>query len=164
MESHYEVFFAGALAIAAVIIGSIQLRNFQPLQAARAFLIVMALSFAVNVSPTAIFLATHHGQTYSYARNPVEAYLYSLSISQMVLPNPDHRIGVLARARDHFEDVFPELSNENKSATLGVTATIGLCILLGCLIARGTRKVSQPLEHGALLIRLPRSSWRRPAD
>jgi phosphoglycerol transferase len=69
----------------------------------------------------------------------------------MILPNPDYRIGILARARDHFDDVFPELSNENKSATLGLTATIGLCILLGCLIARGRRKVPETLEHGALL-------------
>ena len=72
----------------------------------------MALSFALNISPTVIFAATHHGQTYSYARNPVEAFLYSLQIGQMMLPVPDHRLAVLARIRHRFDVVFPDLSNE----------------------------------------------------
>lgn len=150
-ESHYEVFFASSLALVAMLIGCLQTRSLRPILTGLVFIGIMAFSFLIDYSPTLFWKLSHHGAGYQYARLPVEAYLYSLSIGQMILPNPDHRIHALASMRDHFDSVFPILSNENKSATLGVVGTIGLSSLVLALIARGVWKVPRVVEHSALL-------------
>ena len=151
LESHYEVFFMGALAIAATLVGCIQGRSFQALSTGRTFIVVMAISFAVNLSPTLLWSLTHHEHPYTYARNPVEAYLYSVSLSQLILPNSSHRIPLFAHVRQAFDDVIPMLSNENAAAALGLAGTIGLCILCVAIVARGAWKTSRFIEHASYL-------------
>ena len=151
LEDHYEVFFAGSLAVMAVIVGSLQLRTFAPLINACLFVGTMAVSFVINDLPPILWALGHHGERYVYPRNAIEAYLYSLSIGQMVLPNPDHRIPYFAFLRQMYDNVFPPLTTENMAATLGVVGTIGICMLLAAIIARGSWNVPRSIEHAALL-------------
>jgi len=109
------------------------------------------VGFIVNIAPMIDWLLTHHGQIYKYSRSPVEAYLYSLSIGQMILPNLDHRIAVFAQMRRDFDAVFPPLDTENRSATLGFIGDFGLLVLVAAAVARGFWKVPQTVEHGSYL-------------
>ena len=151
LESHYEVFFASCLALVAIVIGYVQEQSLRALRAGVIFIGAMAASFLVNFSPTLIWKLVNHASGYPYARLPVEAFLYSLSIGQMILPNPDHRIHKLAMMREHFDSVFPLLVNENKAATLGFIGDAGLVLLVLALIAWGWRKVPVTIERSALL-------------
>ncbi len=149
LESHYEAFFACYLAVVAILIGCFRTRSFRPLQTGRAFILITAASFALNDAPAILWTLTRHHAS-SYARVPIEAYLYSLSLSQMILPIPSHRIPLLATVRLRFDNIFPSLTTENASATLGLIATFGLAILVITLVVRGARNVPHALEDGAL--------------
>jgi phosphoglycerol transferase len=151
MESHYDAFFTGFLALAALVIGCVQRRSFEALRTARAFLVVMTISFAVNASPTVIWSLVHNQHVFTYARNPVEAYLYSLSIGQLILPNQFHRLALFAHVRQAFDNIFPALSNENNADALGVAGTFGLFVLAVAIIARGAWQVPRYVEHSGYL-------------
>lgn len=152
-EDHYAAFFASFLAVVAIVIGCLQGQSAFPLRLGGAFVGVMALSFVVNDATPIVWTITHPGAfRYTYARYPVEAYLYSLSIAQLILPIPDHRIHQLATLRAVLDGVYPPLTTENVAATLGFFGTIGLCILLIALIARGAWGMPRMLEHAALLV------------
>jgi phosphoglycerol transferase len=151
LESHYEVVFAGSLAFVAVIVACVQQRSLQTLKTFGVFVAAMVAGFIVNVAPTIDWVLTHHGQIYKYTRAPIEAYLYSLSIGQMILPNLDHRIAAFAHIRREFDAVFPALDTENRSATLGFIGDFGLLALIAAVVARGSWKITRTLEHSSFL-------------
>ena len=151
LESHYEVAFAGSLLILALLIACVQGRSIKPIMTACTFVAVMGLGFLINAAPMIQWLATHHGHIYHYERTAVEVYLYALSIGQMILPNPDHRILKLASIRQHFDSIFPPLYTENRAATLGFIGDVGLCLLGLTLMAPRRWHFPRVIEHSAFL-------------
>ena len=164
LESHYEVVFAGSLATVAVIVACVQQRSLRTLQTFGVFLAAMTAGFVLNIAPMIDWLLTHHGEIYKYNRSPIEAYLYSLSIGQMILPNLDHRIAVFARIRRDFDMVFPPLDTENRSATLGFIGDFGLLFLVIAVAARDFWKVPKCSNIAAICRSQPSGLQRRAAS
>ncbi|HXP92223.1 MAG TPA: hypothetical protein VN905_02015 [Candidatus Binatia bacterium] len=156
LQSHYEAFFAGALAVAAAIIGSIQLRSWRPVIASLLFGAVCSVSFLLSLAPSLIWQIAHGSNSYATTRRAEEAITFALSIGQMILPIPDHRIPAFAFGRSVYDAIVsdaakPSLINENASATLGLVATIGLILLVAATIASATRSVPRYLHNASLL-------------
>lgn len=156
LQSHYEAFFACSLVVAGAIIAVIQRRSARPAFAGLGFCAVTGISFLANIAPSLVWQLRHGSNAYATTRRAEEAITFALSIGQMVLPIPDHRIPLLAFWRSVYDGIVadaakPPLINENASATLGLVATIGLVLLVSVLIARSTWRLPRTLEHAALL-------------
>jgi phosphoglycerol transferase len=151
LQSHYDVFFACALVVAAILIGCLQRRSMQALKTGRLFIVASVVGLVFNAAPNILYFITHRSHGATYARDPMEAYLYSLSIAQLVMPIPSHRLPIFALARERLDIIIPELINENAAATLGLIATLGLGILCVAVIARKTWKLPATLRQGGLI-------------
>lgn len=157
LQSHYEVFFSCTLVVAGAIIGALQLRSVRPIVRGTSFCAVAAVSFLVNLAPSLVWQLAHGSNSYATVRRAEEAIVYALSIGQLVLPIPDHRIPLLAFWRSVYDGIVgdavtPSLINENMSATLGLVATLGLIGLVAKMIARPARNGPRLLENAALLV------------
>lgn len=56
------------------------------------------------------------------------AEIYGLKMIQLLLPIPNHRIGLFAKVRNFYDSYYP-LINENGTSSLGVIMAIGFVIL-----------------------------------
>ncbi len=75
-----------------------------------------------------------HGPNPAVAqRNPNEAEVYSLKVTQLVLPFGGHRIGAIGHFTQLYNAEAP-LSNENRDSVLGFIGATGFLILLGRLL------------------------------
>ncbi|HUR85587.1 MAG TPA: hypothetical protein VMY78_09595 [Solirubrobacteraceae bacterium] len=92
--------------------------------------------FAVIHAPPVINAAEHGRDAAVAARSPGESEAFGLKLAQMVIPRPDHRLGLLARRGQSYQDQTP-LRAEDFSPSLGVVATVGLLVALLALLMTG---------------------------
>jgi len=100
---------------------------------------VIVSGVGLNILPSFVYEKQHPEAYESYIRSPYESELYGLTIAQLVLPVPHHRLDELAQARRYYDKQFPLLVNENTSASLGLAATAGFAILIGIALAWNRR-------------------------
>lgn len=84
---------------------------------------------AFNLAPTLWHLHTEGRNANVAVRAAQESEIYGLKAAQLILPREGHRIPALARLRSAYEASAP-LSNENRTATLGLFGALGFLILL----------------------------------
>ena len=113
--------------------------------------VVMALTVAVNLSPSIVYLRKH-GNPQSMVRGPGEAETFALKISQLLLPVTDHRVPWFAQLKTKYN--YGPLINENNNATLGLIGSAGFLILLGALFASRRARESSPESPTDLLLPL----------
>ncbi|MDR3707204.1 MAG: hypothetical protein P4L33_02810 [Capsulimonadaceae bacterium] len=83
-----------------------------------------------------------HAVANTVIRKPTEVEKYGLTIAQMILPTPAHRIAALSKLRDKFDrSMLPEITNENGMAALGAAGTIGFILLLAAPFVRSLQIV-----------------------
>jgi hypothetical protein len=80
-----------------------------------------------NMLPDMVYGWVHGANATAVQRLPMEVEIYSLKLSQLVLPVPYHRIGVLRALRGYYDQHYPLLSEE---PVLGAVAALGFVIAL----------------------------------
>jgi phosphoglycerol transferase len=70
----------------------------------------------------------------------------------MLLPIADHRAGLLARVRKAYDESYMPLVNENHTVSLGLTASIGLLVLLGRLLLWNKARSAPDLQAGLAML------------
>lgn len=97
---------------------------------------IVTIGIVANVAPNLADRARHGINTEVAQRNPSEAELYGLKITQLLLPRVGHRMAPLAELTQKYTTTFP-LVNENETASLGAIGSVGFLALLLALIAPG---------------------------
>jgi len=99
--------------------------------------VLLAVSIA-QLAPTLVYRAANGSNDQVAQRYTFESEVYSLKLTQLVLPLDNHRIDALARLKKRYTDRFPP--NDASAATLGVVGTAGLAwlfaVVLGGLVGR----------------------------
>ena len=92
----------------------------------------------VQLAPTLVYRAANGSNDQVAQRFTFESEVYSLKLTQLVLPIDEHRVDALARLKKRYTDKFPP--NDASAASLGLVGTAGLVwlfvVVLGALVGR----------------------------
>ena len=125
----YWSFFGGLLLGTAGLAGSLRTRSRRSLIVGTQLTASLLLGVILTVAPSFSYWAEHGRNPETAHRQAMEVDLYGLRISQLLLPRPDHRLPVMARVAQSYEETFP-LVNENVSASLGILGSLGFAVLV----------------------------------
>lgn len=92
----------------------------------------------VQLAPTLVYRAVNGSNTEVAQRHTFESEVYSLKLTQLVLPIDGHRIDAVARIKQRYTAKFPPI--DANAATLGIVGTVGLAwlfvVAFGALVGR----------------------------
>lgn len=91
-------------------------------------IIVTVVSLIASLLPSVIYWRQHGSNSAAIERNEVASEIYSLKLTQLILPITGHRIEKLATLRGYYDEYA--LTNENMKASLGAVMTLGFLVLL----------------------------------
>jgi phosphoglycerol transferase len=95
----------------------------------------------VQLAPTLVYRTANGTNPDVAQRHTFESEVYSLKLTQLVLPLDNHRIGALGEIKRRYTEKFPPI--DANAATLGVVGTVGLLwlllVALGALVGRRPR-------------------------
>jgi phosphoglycerol transferase len=98
---------------------------------------LLAVSF-VQLTPTLLYRAVNGSNDEVAQRYTFESEVYSLKLTQLVLPIDNHRIDALARLKRRYTEKFPPI--DANAAGLGIVGTAGLvwlfAVVAGALVGR----------------------------
>jgi phosphoglycerol transferase len=144
--AYYMMFSLGLVVIAALLSATTNQRGNRaaPLMAAAVIVVVTGFVFALNVSPTILYLAKNGANAGVASRSPSETELYGLRISQLFLPREQHRIGPLSKIATRSQGkVVPSEGGQQ----LGIIGAAGLAALLGSVVlAAMGKRLRQPFD------------------
>ena len=123
----YYPFFACIFFITAGISAAMSMKSWRPLFTSLVLVSVVSASLLISLTPQILFLI-RNGDVKAARRTPVEAEIYGLKITQMVLPAANHRIAALAELKRTYNAA--PLSQENEYATIGLISSVGFLLLL----------------------------------
>jgi phosphoglycerol transferase len=102
-------------------------------------------------------LAALHGDPVNIPRRPAaDAEVYSLKLTQMLLPSLHHLGNRFSKAHAHYVATAP-LVNENGTANLGLLASIAFVMVVGLSLVRLLRPT--PAPAGSVALRLSVMVW-----
>ncbi|HZN07606.1 MAG TPA: hypothetical protein VFB65_12515, partial [Pyrinomonadaceae bacterium] len=132
-NSVYYPFFACFLLLIAGLSAALIKRSLRPLAPA---MLLVAVTFAVvviNFAPSIVYLYKH-GDAHVADRSLAGPEIYSLKISQLLLPITGHRVGRL----NSIKTLYNRNNNvtESDAAALGLAGSIGFLALLAQLFFR----------------------------
>jgi len=130
----YYAFFGAYLIAVGGLLGAFRYRVKQSLITAAILVAVLVSAFGVALLPN-LADVHKHGRTSAVVREPIESERYGLTLIQLLAPVSNHRIHVLAKWKDYYNN-HALLMNENDSVTLGLIGGIGFLALLVCLFVR----------------------------
>ena len=127
----YYAFFTCALigiAMVILIINNIEkglFRSFYPL----GYLAGVLIGVISNIIPNVLYHFINGPNPLSEVamRGRSDGEIYALKPIQLLLPRPSHRFWIFSKVADKYAQGFP-LVNENRTASLGIIAAIGLVI------------------------------------
>jgi phosphoglycerol transferase len=147
----YYAFFACFFFLVAGALAAVRRRDARWLALPVALAGLTLAVLTVNFGPSILYLQ-EHGGTPLVRRDPADAELYGLRISQLLLPATGHRLSSLAA----FKDVVNVrlVTNESDDASLGLVVSLGFLALLACLAlpATGALRDLSLLNLSALLL------------
>lgn len=140
----YYVFFGAFFLMAGGVIGWWQRSDRTRLYAAGLLTATMLTSCVLNLAPFIWFRHVAGVNPAVGARSAVEAEIFSLKITHILLPTINHRVPFLASIRESYlassATVFgPSMIGETSFVALGVVGSLGFLLLIWLLIF-GTRK------------------------
>jgi phosphoglycerol transferase len=98
---------------------------------------VLAVSL-VQLAPTIVYRVANGTNEEVAQRHTFESEVYSLKLTQLVLPIDGHRIDAVAKVKNGYSKKFP--AGEANSATLGIVGTVGLAwlfaVVIGAVVGR----------------------------
>ncbi|QWT25022.1 hypothetical protein KPL76_06655 [Subtercola sp. PAMC28395] len=122
--TYYGVFFIILLVFAAVFV-LVRDRNWRRFLGAAGLGLVTVLVMAINSAPDVIFGWTNGQNPGGFFRQADETEIYSLKLSQLILPWNGSRIPLFHTIRTYYDQTFPLPSEE---PALGLVGALGLII------------------------------------
>ena len=124
-QSYYAIFFLVLLAFAGIVrlIRSGEWGRFWGAAISGGVAVIVML---INMSPDMIYSLVNGANPAGFARGHIEAEIYALKLTQLLLPWPGHRIGFLRSIREQYDAHYPLIS---ESPALGAAAALGLVAL-----------------------------------
>lgn len=126
--SFYYAVFTVILVIVAAILRFVSTRDRRALLAGAVIVGAIVAVSLLQLAPTLVYTAANGGNDQVAERFSHESELYSLKLTQLVLPLDYHRIGPLARIKQRYTERFPP--TDANAAALGVVAAVGFIWLL----------------------------------
>ncbi|MDR3707202.1 MAG: hypothetical protein P4L33_02800 [Capsulimonadaceae bacterium] len=140
----YYCLIACVLLVAVAALSALDRRRISIFTTAMAFAAIAACTLGLCAAPNIAYWSSH-GQPRRLTRHADESEKFGLTLSQMILPVPHHRVAAFDDIRRKFDsNMLPGITTENDDAALGLTATIGLLVLLGAPFIRPLRKMLGP--------------------
>ncbi len=124
-QSYYAVFFLILLAFAGLA-RLVMSRDWRPFWQAASAGAATVVAMLANMLPDMIYGWIHGANPAALGRSHAEAEIYALKLSQLLLPWPGHRIGILRSIREKYDSTYP-LPSEHPA--LGLLAAVGLVAL-----------------------------------
>ncbi len=131
----YYTFFALFTLAAAGIAAGTRTRSVTPLLRAGGLGGVTLAAFVLQTLPILLH-GRAHGSIPLLRRNPGDSEIFALKITELVLPQTNHRYESLRRFKQIYDHTAP-LVNENLTAYLGMIGAAGFVVLLVVLIRQG---------------------------
>jgi phosphoglycerol transferase len=153
----YYAYFSCFLLLIAGSVRSLWQKNFRPLVTAVILVAIITIGGVINLSPVILYQLQHGRNPEASARVYHEAELYSLKITDMLLPATGHRIKFLADLRDQLDRETSFLYRFYKpktSTSLGIIGSAGFIFLLVFLMAHrrnNTHGKNEPDRNDLLL-------------
>lgn len=150
----YNAVFTVVLVLVAGATSAVGRRSAQPLAVSGLVAVTIVMMLGLTAIPTLVYRLEHGPNRSAVKRSPGETDLYALNLSQLVLPIPAHRLGVLddLRSRESTTRLIP--GTENEFSSLGIVGTFGFLWLLGVVAlgvvsGRGWRAPPSVHRHAA---------------
>jgi hypothetical protein len=138
-SDNYYAAFTAALVLLAAAFTSLANRGFRALATGGTVAALVLATVALNGLPTLIYRAQHGGNPVVGQRKPKESDIFALSLTDLVLPIANDRIGPLARLARKYQATATAPMGEGHSASLGLIGTLGLVGLALAFVARALR-------------------------
>lgn len=124
----YYAFFALLLIGVGGVVAAAARRTWRPAVSAVMHLSIIGVVFVANLVPSILYWRSEGSNPRVAHRYPSETEVFGLRISQLVVPRPNHRVDLLARAaaRSRGGPIDTELGQN-----LGLVAGAGFVLLLG---------------------------------
>jgi len=126
-----SVYYAGLTVMFLVFAGSIASlvrRDRRPVLEGAVAIALIVGALLVNLAPSIAHRLDEGQNNTAAARNPDESELYSVKLTQLVLPSPHHRFEPIAEIGRRYTS--SELLRDEETATLGLVAGSGFVWLL----------------------------------
>jgi hypothetical protein len=131
--SFYYSAFTAVLVVVSALLRYVATRERRPLLAGGLVLGALLAVSLVQLAPTLVYRAANGTNDEVAKRFTFESEVYSLKLTQLVLPLDDHRIDAVARLKRRYTERFP--AGDARAATLGIVATGGLVWLLAIALS-----------------------------
>lgn len=145
----YFVFFGLMLMVLGLIFQCITEKNKRGIYKSLGLIGLSLITFVLGLMPKILYSITNGRNTAAGVRSPIEAEVYGLKLSQMLLPQSYSRF--FGSLTDAYNGVFP--INENATSALGLAGVAGLVLMLVLLIWSLVKRqeLSKPYNWIALL-------------
>ncbi|MDQ3880903.1 MAG: hypothetical protein M3295_07520 [Chloroflexota bacterium] len=129
----YYAIFTIVLVLTAAVIRITVNRSAIVLRTAGVVVMVIFVALVANMAPTLIYLHEHGRNEALAHRLPLESELYSLKLTELLLPVPGHHLDALSRLQFRYRTTSPVPSEPGQS--LGLVGALGFVWLLGVALA-----------------------------
>lgn len=129
----YYPFFTCFLLVIAGISAAVVRRKLRPLAPAVVLIVLTFVVLVINLAPTIAYVYKH-GDAGITDRSLAGPEIYSLKISQLLLPITGHRVGKLNSLKNRYNQ--STLVTEADASALGLIGSIGFLALLAQLLLR----------------------------
>ncbi len=139
----YYAFFSCFLLLMAGAKVAFRERRWVPLATAALPVLLVAASLGAALAPSFLYMGRHGKNPETADRHPVEADIYGLNVSEMLLPVQGHRIRFLARLHDRFLAPPRRPTGGAVMVALGALGSLGFLYLIGRFLWRRRDKVER---------------------
>lgn len=130
--SFYYAAFTLLLVVAAAVLRFVGTRDRRAFVAGGIVAGALLAVSLIQLGPTLVYRAVNGSNDQVAQRYTFESEVYSLKLTQLVLPIDEHRLDALARLKRRYTEKFPPI--DANAAALGVVGTAGLVWLFGVVI------------------------------
>jgi phosphoglycerol transferase len=123
----YYAFFGCLILTGSGILGTVRFYNFRNFLISMIACCVVFIGFLINMIPTVINSIQNGKNNEIAVRNAGETDIYSLRLTQMLVPHSDHRLKLFRNINKKYTETFTFI-NENKTSSLGLIGGLGFLI------------------------------------
>jgi phosphoglycerol transferase len=142
----YYALFGGFLLLVAGMLSSWRHRRLAPLSAALLLDLLLVLGAAANAVPCLVFRFNHGANPLAVQRSRTAIEIYSLKLTDLLLPTTIHRVHALARYKARYAAWSPIATAD--FAYLGVIGALGFLMTLGRLSKGDRHRPRSELQDG----------------
>lgn len=153
MDNVYYIFFSCLLIAFATLWNLIEEKNIKKVYAP--FLVILTIGITVIINLVPYFLTRMNGVESAMAgtRAVRDVEYYSLKFSQLILPVKGHRVSILAKIRELYDNTISISFNENYASSLGGLLSIGLIASLIIALKKSSQKTKSEsiMKHSGVM-------------